>query len=136
MFYAVSERDVVPGADRSVWARARAGDRHALATLVQRYQQPLAGYLWALGVGRESLEPLLIDTFVAAYHSPPGEAPLRVVLYGLATRLAVRQGVPEDRCLLVLHYLEAFSYAQAARMLGLSPAAVRARVRRAKNAFG
>ena len=97
--------------------------------LVATSQQALAGYLWALGVARESLEWLLVETFVtAATHDNERHA-----LYGLATRLALRQGVELDRCLLVLCCLEGFSYAQVAQMLELSTAAVRARVRRAKS---
>ena len=118
MFYAVEERDVRRGADRSRVVR-----------LVGAYQQALAGYLWALGVPRESLEPLLVETFVTA----PEHRAQRHDLYRVATRLAARQhGVPLDRCLLVLCCLEGFSYVEAARMLELSPAAVRTRVRRAK----
>jgi hypothetical protein len=117
MFYAVPRADVGRGADRSVVVR-----------LVAAYQQVLAGYLWALGVPRESLEPLLVETFATA----DDQTGQRSLLYGVATRLARQRGVGLDRCLLVLCCLEGFSYAEAARMLGLSPAAVRARVRRAK----
>jgi Sigma-70, region 4 len=99
---------------------------------VATHQQALAGYLWALGVPRESLEPLLVETFVAAAR----QGIERQSLYGIATRLARQDGVPLDRCLLVLCCIEGFSYAAAAQMLELSPAAVRTRVRRAKAAFG
>ena len=104
--------------------------RSLVARLVQAYQQPLAGYLWGLGFARESLEPLLVETFVTAYRE---RATVRASLYAIATRLALRQGVPEDRCLLLLCCLEGFTYVQAAEMFGLSAAAVRTRVRRAKS---
>lgn len=110
----------------------RGADRSLVVRLVAAYQQALAEYLWALGVPRESLEPLLVETFVAA-----AEYGLeRHALYAIATRLALRHGVQPDRCLLVLCCLEGFSYAEAARTLGLSAAAVRSRVRRAKAALG
>jgi DNA-directed RNA polymerase specialized sigma24 family protein len=123
-------------------ARARAGDRLALARLVRRYQQRLAGYLWALGVPRADLEPLLVEAFslsvsvsVAAHREPPDRGPARAALYAIATRLALQHGLPQRRCLLVLCCLEGFSYAEVAEMLGLSTAAVRATVRRAKAAL-
>ena len=98
---------------------------------VRLYQQPLAGYLWAVGVARAQLEALLVETFVRASDQPLS----RHGLYALATRLAVQHGASEERCLLVLCCLEGFSYAEAAEMLDLSPAAVRTKVRRAKANF-
>jgi DNA-directed RNA polymerase specialized sigma24 family protein len=96
--------------------------------LVAAYQQPLAGYLWALGVPRESLEPLLVETFVtAAEHGIERQS-----LYAVATQLALQRGVALERCLLVLCCLEGFAYAEVAHMLDLSAAAVRATVRREK----
>jgi DNA-directed RNA polymerase specialized sigma24 family protein len=127
---------VVRGGKASLWARARAGDRQALARVVQRYQQPLAGYLWALGITRERLEPLLVETFVAAARAPADPASARRALYLAATHRARQHGVGLNRCLLVLCCLEGFSYPQAARLLGLPPATVRARVRRARVALG
>lgn len=94
------------------------------------YQQALAGYLWAVGVPRPSLDGLLVETFVTGDLGRPRS------LYGAATRLALQHGMQLDRCLLVLCCLEGFSYADAAEMVKLSPAAVRARVRRAKAALG
>ena len=126
---------MVRGAKRSRLARARARGRLAFARLVRRYQQPLAGYLWALGVPRADLEPLLVEVFVAAYRELPERGSVRAALYAMATRLALQRGLPRRRCLLVLCCLEGFAYAEAAELLGLSTAAVRANVRRAKAAL-
>lgn len=107
----------------------RGADRSLVVRLVAAHQQALAGYLWALGLPRDSLEPLLVETFItAADHGIE-----RTSLYGIATRLALRHGVQPDRCLLVLCCLEGFRYTEVAQMLDLSTAAVRATVRRAKS---
>ena len=126
---------MVRGVKRSLLARARAGDRQALVRLVRRHQQALAGYLWALGAPRASLEPLLIETFVRAFDQLAPTTPLRRGLFAIATRLAFQHGLPEQRCLLVLCCLEGFSYSEVAQMLDLPVATVRAKVRRAKSAF-
>jgi hypothetical protein len=106
----------------------RGADRSLVVRLVAAYQQPLAGYLWALGVARESLVGLLVETFVTA----AARGIERHSLYAIATRLAREDGVPLERCLLVLCCLEGFAYAEVAQMLDLSTAAVRATVRREK----
>ena len=114
-------------------------DRQAFARLVQHHQQPLAGYLWALGTPRDRLESLLIETFVAAYsglQERPEALALRAWLFGIATRLILQQGqVQPERCLLVLRCLEGFSYAEIAAMLSMPSAAVKRQVRRAKARF-
>jgi DNA-directed RNA polymerase specialized sigma24 family protein len=106
----------------------RGADRSLVVRVVAAYQQPLAGYLWALGVARESLDALLVDTFVTAAE----QRVERKSLYASATRLAMQHGVPLARCLLVLCCLEGFDYTEVAQMLDLSSAAVRATVRREK----
>lgn len=124
--------------DSRLVASARSGDRQAFGRLVRRFQQPLARYLWALGV--RDLEPRVEDVFVTAYHDLPNasEYPsVRAWLYTLATRLMLRAARPSvlDKCVLVLCGIEGFTHAEVAAMLGRSPAAVQAAFRRAKRRF-
>ncbi len=72
-------------------AQAQRGDVAAFTRLVERYQQPIGGYLWRL-VGREDLaRDLTQDTFLRAYRALPQTTPglhLRGWLYRIATNLA------------------------------------------------
>jgi RNA polymerase sigma-70 factor (ECF subfamily) len=72
-------------------ARAQAGDREAFASLIQRYQQPVGGYLWRLTGDREVAQDLTQDTFLRAYRAIGATHPglrLRAWLYRIATNLA------------------------------------------------
>lgn len=72
-------------------ARAQAGDPAAFAALVERYQQPLGGYLQHLVGDVDAALDLAQDTFVRAYRAigatPPGLL-VRPWLYRIATNLA------------------------------------------------
>ena len=77
--------------DAQLVARAQAGDRAAFASLVERYQQPLGGYLWRLTGDWELALDLTQDTFVRAYRSISTTRPglvIRPWLYRIATNLA------------------------------------------------
>jgi DNA-directed RNA polymerase specialized sigma24 family protein len=115
-------------------ASARSGDRQAFGRLVQRHQQALAGFLWALGV--RDLERRLVEVFVAAWRDLPqagGYRCVRVWLFGLAARL---NPALDDRHVLLLCGLEGFTWAEVAGMLDTTPAAVRRRFGRAKRRVG
>ena len=112
---------------------ARSGDRPAFARLVQRWQQPLAEYLWALGVRAPG--GVLVEVFVAAYHQlgqAEGYPSVRAWLYAVANR-EVPASVQEHVLLLVGR--EGFSNAEAGPMLAQSAAAVEAAFKRAKRGF-
>jgi DNA-directed RNA polymerase specialized sigma24 family protein len=71
-----------------------------------------------------------------AYQTLSEQASPRAGLFGIAARLAVQQGLAEDRCVLLLYCLEGFTCADIAKMLDHSAAAVRRKLRRAKAALG
>jgi RNA polymerase sigma-70 factor (ECF subfamily) len=77
--------------DASLVRRAQHGERDAFAALVERYQQPLGGYLWRLTRDRELASDLTQEAFLHAYRSisatPPGLL-VRPWLYRIATNLA------------------------------------------------
>lgn len=77
--------------DAELVARAQAGDREALAALIQAYQQPVGGYLWRLTGDRELAQDLTQETFLRAYRAIGSTGPgllLRSWLYRIATNLA------------------------------------------------
>jgi RNA polymerase sigma-70 factor (ECF subfamily) len=83
MFYEVDDGRLVD--------RARQGDRTAFATLVERYQRPIARYLGHVVHDPGTALDLAQDTFVRAWHAlhtaPPTQA-FRPWLYRLATNIA------------------------------------------------
>jgi RNA polymerase sigma-70 factor (ECF subfamily) len=77
--------------DDALVQRAQVGDRAAFTTLVERYQQPLGGYLWRLTRDRELALDLTQETFFRAYRaiaSTPSGLLVRPWLYRIATNLA------------------------------------------------
>ena len=78
------------------WADIRAsldGDGQAFGRLVQRYQQPIAAYLWRFTRQRQVWEELIQDVFVEAFLSLRGyraDAPLLHWLKRIATRVGYR----------------------------------------------
>ena len=77
--------------DEEIVARAQAGDREALARVIERYQQPVGGYLWRLTGDRELAQDLTQETFLRAYRAIRATRPgllLRNWLYRIATNLA------------------------------------------------
>jgi len=78
------------------WADIRAsrdGDGEAFARLVQRYQQPIAEYMWRFTRQRLVWEELIQDVFVEAFLSLSGyrgDAPLLHWLKRIATRVGYR----------------------------------------------
>jgi RNA polymerase sigma-70 factor (ECF subfamily) len=69
------------------------GDGQAFGRLVQRYQAPIAAYLWRFTRQRADWEELIQDVFVEAFVSLPGyraEAPLLHWLKRIATRVGYR----------------------------------------------
>ncbi|NOZ38887.1 MAG: RNA polymerase sigma factor [Planctomycetes bacterium] len=70
-----------------------AGDGDAFRRLVQRYQQPIADYLWRFTRDRRQWEELVQDVFVEGYLSLPSysaKAPLLHWLKRIATRVGYR----------------------------------------------
>ena len=81
--------DEVPEAE--LVSRARGGDHAAFAALVQRYQQPLGGYLARLTGDHAIVPDLVQETFVRAYRGLGTTRPdllVRPWLYRIATNLA------------------------------------------------
>lgn len=69
------------------------GDGEAFGRLVQRYQQPIAAYLWRFTRQRQTWEELIQDVFVEAFLSLRGyrgDAPLLHWLKRIATRTGYR----------------------------------------------
>ncbi len=70
-----------------------AGDGDAFRRLVERYQQPIADYLWRFTRDRRQWEELVQDVFVEGYLSLPtyaAKAPLLHWLKRIATRVGYR----------------------------------------------
>ncbi len=70
-----------------------AGDGEAYRRLVERYQQPIADYLWRFTRDRRQWEELVQDVFVESYLSLPtyaAKAPLLHWLKRIATRIGYR----------------------------------------------
>ena len=94
------ERGETPGRSESDtqadWTEVRAsldGDGEAFGRLVQRYQQPIAAYLWRFTRQRQIWEELIQDVFVEAFLSLGGyrgDAPLLHWLKRIATRVGYR----------------------------------------------
>lgn len=77
--------------DEQLMAAALAGERDALAALVERYQGPLTGYLDRLvGADWALAQDLVQETFLRLLRRPASEAgrPVRPWLYAVATNLA------------------------------------------------
>jgi RNA polymerase sigma-70 factor (ECF subfamily) len=69
------------------------GDGEAFGRLIQRYQQPIAAYLWRFTRQRQVWEELIQDVFVEAFLSLRGyraDAPLLHWLKRIATRVGYR----------------------------------------------
>jgi RNA polymerase sigma-70 factor (ECF subfamily) len=81
--------------DEQLLARVMAGDRAALAPLVERHHGPLVGYLYRMNGGnRSSAEDLVQETFVRLLEQKSYQAgrPFKPWLYAIATNLARDQG--------------------------------------------
>jgi RNA polymerase sigma-70 factor (ECF subfamily) len=76
--------------DEELMAHILAGNRAALAPLVERYQRPLFAYLYRLGGDRALAGDLVQDTFVRLLEQRTYQAgrPFRPWLYAIATNLA------------------------------------------------
>ncbi len=81
------------GSDEQDVRAAVGGDGDAYARLVQKYQQPIASYMWRFTRDRGRWEELVHDVFVEAYFSLRtyrGQAPLVHWLRRIATRVGYR----------------------------------------------
>lgn len=69
-----------------------AGNRQAFAPLVERFRDPLFGYLWRLGLGRALAEEVAQEAFVRAWQNlasfRPERASFSTWLYTIARNLA------------------------------------------------
>jgi RNA polymerase sigma-70 factor (ECF subfamily) len=77
--------------DEQLIARVLAGERSALAPLVERHHQPLFGYLYRLTHGQRHLaEDLVQDTFIRVLQQSSFQTgrPFKPWLYAIATNLA------------------------------------------------
>jgi RNA polymerase sigma-70 factor (ECF subfamily) len=86
---AVRFRGVRLESDEQVYARVRAGDRAALAGLVERYHGPLLKFLVRMTGQTQSAEDLVQDTFIRllTFHGTPPER-FRPWIYQVARNLA------------------------------------------------
>ena len=91
-----SQRDAISDSvelDRADIRDSLAGDGDAYRRLVERYQQPIADYLWRFTRDRRQWEELVQDVFVEGYLSLPtytAKAPLLHWLKRIATRVGYR----------------------------------------------
>lgn len=77
--------------ERLLVERAQHGDAIAFTSLVERYQQALAGYLWRLMGGSDVAIDLTHEAFVRAWCALPDTQPqlhFRAWLFRIATNLA------------------------------------------------
>ena len=76
--------------DRSLVARIAARDKRALRELFMRHQMRVCSLLRRIGCSRESVEDVVIETFVVVWreaHEFRGESRVLIWLFGLAYRL-------------------------------------------------
>lgn len=166
--------------DQSILERIASGEREAFAELVQRYQQPLFGFLGRMGLTQSQAEDLAQETFLRAWSHlqqfDPARAQFSTWLHTIArnlafTFLASRQeqaGIPDDvlaniacehpnpmqqlqakqereqlqhalrrlpladRSALALAYVHGISLTDIARIEGVSLAAIKTRLHRAR----
>ncbi|MBK7053086.1 MAG: sigma-70 family RNA polymerase sigma factor [Rhodoferax sp.] len=169
--------------DQSILERIASGEREAFAELVQRYQQPLFGFLGRMGMTQAQAEDLAQETFLRAWSHlnkfDPARAQFSTWLHTIArnlafTLLASRQehaGLPDDaladiacehpspmqqlqakqerellqhalrslpltdRSALALAYVQGISLTDVARIEGVSLAAIKTRLHRARQAL-
>ncbi|MBN1643869.1 MAG: RNA polymerase sigma factor [Dehalococcoidales bacterium] len=79
--------------DEQIVAMVRNGNTGAFADAVERYQSPIAGYLYRLTGDYEAVRDLTQDTFVQAFKSlikTKTDILLRAWLYGIATNKALQ----------------------------------------------
>ena len=169
--------------DLAVLRRIASGEREAFAELVQRYQQPLFGFLGRLGLSQAQAEEMAQETFLRAWthlrQYDPDRALFGTWLYTIARNLAIsaiqartehaalgeellnalacerpnpmqqlqsKQQAEQlqlalvrlplaDRSALALAYVHGLSLADAARIEGVSLAAIKTRLHRARQAL-
>lgn len=169
--------------DQSILERIAGGEREAFAELVQRYQQPLFGFLGRMGITQTQAEDLAQETFLRAWSHlqqfDPARAQFGTWLHTIARNLAFtwlssRQQPPAvtddaladvacehpnpsqqlqakqereqlqqalrnlpmtDRSALALAYVHGMSLTDVARIEGVSLAAIKTRLHRARQAL-
>jgi RNA polymerase sigma-70 factor (ECF subfamily) len=169
--------------DQSILDRIAAGEREAFAELVQRYQQPLFGFLGRMGLTQAQAEDLAQETFLRAWSHlqqfDPTRAQFSTWLHTIARNLAftwlssrqqqtalpdealedvacerpspmqqlqakqererlqhaLRQLPMADRSALALTYVHGMSLTDVARIEGVSLAAIKTRLHRARQAL-
>ncbi|MEZ5730383.1 MAG: sigma-70 family RNA polymerase sigma factor [Burkholderiaceae bacterium] len=76
----------------SIIGRVQRGEHDAFASIVERYQSPLFGYLWRLGLDRSRAEDIAQETFVRAWRGLDGfrseRAAFSTWLFAIARNLA------------------------------------------------
>lgn len=80
----------VDASDGELFARAREGDRAALADLVERHKDALVNYLTRMAGSRDRAEDLAQETFVRLVERSDGyreQGQLKAYLYRIATNL-------------------------------------------------
>ncbi|MDY7092212.1 MAG: sigma-70 family RNA polymerase sigma factor [Acidobacteriota bacterium] len=88
------------GTDGLLMERTAAGDRGAFAELVDRYKDPLVGYLTRLSGSRDRAEDLAQETFLRLYQAADSyrhQGQLKSYLYRIATNLLRSQQRRERR---------------------------------------
>lgn len=166
--------------DQSILERIASGEREAFAELVQRYQQPLFGFLGRMGLTQSQAEDLAQETFLRAWSHlqqfDPARAQFSTWLHTIARNLAFtfltsrqeQAGIPDDvlanvacehpnpmqqlqakqereqlqhalrrlpladRSALALAYVHGISLTDIARIEGVSLAAIKTRLHRAR----
>jgi RNA polymerase sigma-70 factor (ECF subfamily) len=169
--------------DQSILDRIAAGEREAFAELVQRYQQPLFGFLGRMGMTQAQAEDLAQETFLRAWSHlqqfDPARAQFNTWLHTIARNLAftwfsahgqqtalpdealedvacehpnpmqqlqakqererlqhaLRELPMADRSALALTYVHGMSLTDVARIEGVSLAAIKTRLHRARQAL-
>jgi len=81
--------------NNAILNRIRQGDKPAFSMLVERFQQPLFGYLGKMGLSQAVAEEIAQETFIRAWQAreqfDPERAQISTWLFTIARRLAINE---------------------------------------------